>query len=252
MARTTGEYLGSFAPIGKFLSLGGKIAGNTTLLQRTLGSVIGGGAYGAANRAGELIGQRLPFDDQAVYNIAMQSALDATFFGIMHLGFEGFVEGIARSPEWAKSIKDTFTRGYYRMNPTAAAAKNFADIEAEYLKDPANLIKMARTNPSIREALDKITRRHAEAMGEVGEATQAAAEEAAIQPPAVIPDVNRPAAGRMFTDEQLQTMTHADLMALPREYQVKFNKEAQELAREVAKGISEEENHWWKIKESSP
>ena len=233
VARTTGEYLGAFAPMGEFLRLGGKVAGNASLIQRTLGSIIGGGAYGAANRAGEIIGQHLPFDDQAVYDIAKQTVLDATFFGIMHLGFEGFVEGIARTPEWAKNIKDTFTRGYYRMNPTAAAAKNFADIEAEYLKDPTNLIKMAKTNPSIREALDKITRRHAEAMGEVGEAAQATQEVSGNYPEMIQPDLTRPAGGRMFTDEQLLNMTHADLETLPREYQQKFTKEYRELTKEV-------------------
>ena len=247
--------------MGEFLRLGGKVAGNTSLIQRTLGSVIGGGAYGAASRAGDIIGQHLPFDDQAVYDIAKQTVLDATFFGIMHLGFEGFVEGIARTPEWAKNIKDTFTRGYYRMNPTAAAAKNFADIEAEYLKDPTNLIKMAKTNPSIREALDKITRRHAEAMGEVGEAAQATQEVSGNYPETIQPDLTRPAGGRMFTDEQLLTMTHADLETLPREYQQKFTKEYRELTKEVtaatevkpeAKPAEEKKLPGGKLKESGP
>ena len=66
----------------------------------------------------------------------------------------------------------------------------------------------------------------------------------------ITPDLTRPAAGRMFTDEQLRTLTHEQVKALPPDQQKTFIRESKELEKEVP--VEEKKLPGGKLKKVAP
>lgn len=100
----------------------------------------------------------------------------------------------------------------------------------------ANLDKIPKLNELNARILNALTVRmadyQADLMAKVKENQERAAAQPAPLAPEAQPDLTRPAAGRMFTDEQLRTMTHEQVMALPPDIQKIFAREAKALEQE--------------------
>ena len=136
---------------------------------------------------------------------------------------EVIIQTIAPTPQIAKEIQRALTMGYLRLHPEAKSPG-----EAIRNMTIADLQQMHKQVPSARAAIERLG---GHGIDKIQQAVEQQAQAEAIQaqqPPAIeapAVDLTRPAFGPLFTDEQLQTMTHEEFNALPPEQQKKFKED---------------------------
>jgi hypothetical protein len=161
---------------------------------------------------------------------------------------EGLREATGSGGE-VKRLHKELALVYGTLNPELA--KQMRPDEIWRHLTPENMEAIAAI-PRGKLLLDRlhaaVTDRMAEAQGELqvqeAEVQQQAAEEAAVRAQAPPVDKSRPAAGTLFTPEQIKNMTHAEYEALPPEQQKRFDRDvkAYEAEKEKKAPIRAEKN----------